>query len=75
MKKYTCDINGCEEEAIRHDIDVCNGYMASSGVYKSEKITTYEPFEKPSIQKYDLCEKHFRQWCKATYDINYTKSE
>lgn len=68
MKQYICDISNCEKEAIRYNIDVCNGYMSSSGVYKSNK-TTYEPFEKPSVQKYDLCKEHFKEWCKATYEI------
>jgi len=64
MKKTYCDIPGCQEEA-HEEVDVCHGYSLSTE--SNDKKTTYEPFEKPNLRKTDLCEKHFRAWCKATY--------
>ena len=72
MKKYFCDIPGCDEEAYSHDIDVCDGYTSSSKSSGMDKIY-YEPFERPSFKKVDLCKKHLKEWCKLTYQLLYNK--
>ena len=61
MKKHYCDIRDCKEEAYNLEVQMCSGYKTSSGNIK------YKPFEIPTIVTYDLCNKHFDKWCKATY--------
>lgn len=67
MKKYYCDIPNCNEEAWERDLDVCNGYKLSSE--SRDGTIEYKPFEKPHLEKVDLCEKHFTEWCKLTYQL------
>lgn len=63
VEKHFCDIPCCNEEAIKLGIDMCTGYLITTGKIK------YEPFERPQVLKHGLCEKHFKAWCKATYGI------
>ncbi len=63
MKKIFCDAPNCKEEADKEDLIICRGYLKSSG------SITYIPFEKPKLGKMDLCETHFRMWCKSTYEL------
>lgn len=64
-----CDIRGCEERAVKEQVDMCTGYSDYYGTF--EETTQYEPFEKPSVGKRDLCKKHFKIWCEATYTAFY----
>ncbi len=66
MKKIFCDINGCKNEAYSfQSVDVCCGYkLSSEGGGVNEK---YKAFEKPTIKKMDLCDKHYKKWLRATY--------
>lgn len=66
VKIYKCDVPDCNEEAHKLDIDVCSGYYTSNKSPNCQKIK-YEPFERPTIEKRDLCKEHFKLWCKATY--------
>lgn len=67
VKKHFCDIPNCKEEAVRLDIDMCTGYTL--GTQNEDRSFKYEPFERPEVVKCDLCKKHFKAWCKATYTI------
>jgi hypothetical protein len=73
MKKTFCDVKGCEEEAEK-EVDVCTGWLVS----RDSRILTipkeeFKPFERPTVRKRDLCSKHLREWCKATYESLYGK--
>ena len=72
MKKYYCDISGCNENAWKRGIDICSGYTISSE--SRSGIIEYIPFEKPHLKKVDLCDRHFTEWCKLTYSL-YEKVE
>lgn len=63
MKKYICDMLGCNENAVRDNITICDGYTTVIG------DTTYKPFERSSIKRVDLCREHFKEWCKLTYSM------
>jgi hypothetical protein len=63
-QKTFCDV--CNAETYGDSADVCHGYKKSSecgGV--TEK---FKPFEKPKVSKTDLCAKHYKLWCEATYN-------
>lgn len=65
MKLTKCDI--CKEDAY-HEVDVCHGFIESTT--DSEGTSEYKPFEvirDHQVRKTDLCEKHYKIWCKATY--------
>jgi len=49
------------------EILVCNGYSINErgDGYNIE----YKPFEKPELKKIDLCDEHFKKWCKLTYSL------
>ena len=74
MKKIYCDVLGCNEEAYKEQLDCCSGWTESitSSFLNTEK---FKPFEKPIISKKDLCEKHFKLWCKSTYEAFYHKTK
>ena len=74
MKKTFCDIDGCGEEAYVEDVDVCIGWIDWSKD-ASKKRTTFKPFDKPAKRKKDLCEKHYKIWCRATYEAFHGKVE
>lgn len=64
MKTRVCDI--CGKEALHHKIDVCHGFTTKTE--GRDGTFNYKPFEKNlKVSKKDLCEKHFKDWCKATY--------
>jgi len=69
VEKHFCDIPNCNEEAYKLDIEMCSGYYTSSKNYSTGKKIIYEPYERPTTKKYDLCDKHFKEWCNATYTI------
>lgn len=62
MKLILCDAPDCKEDAY-YRVKTCRGYKKSTG------DITYECFEKPTLGKMDLCKKHYRQWCEATYKV------
>jgi hypothetical protein len=68
IKRY-CDVRGCKNESWKEQIDVCCGWLQSTK--DSNKTEEFQPFEKPNLIKKDLCEKHFKIWCKATYEAFY----
>ena len=66
MKRVYCDFPRCKQEAWKEQLDVCWGYRTSSE--SSFKKVKYKPFEKPTLEKRDLCKKHFKIWCKVIYE-------
>jgi len=67
MRKIFCDIRGCKGEAVVEDINVCVGWTDYIEGFDGKK-ETFKPFNKPDVRKMDLCEKHYRIWCKFTYN-------
>jgi hypothetical protein len=65
--KHFCDIEGCKQEASNLDVQMCSGWKVSSQNSFGVEIS-YGVFEKPIIIKKDLCDKHFKEWCRATYN-------
>ena len=60
-------MRNCNKEVKKKDISICSGYKIS---YESRSgAINYEPFEKPTIIKVDLCDKHLRMWCELTYSL------
>ena len=68
MKKIFCDVPNCKEKAHKEDLITCRGYLTSTSSIKHFSIE-YLPFESPKLEKMDLCKKHFRMWCKSTYEL------
>lgn len=65
MERCFCDVEGCKEIAFQKQIDVCTGWLHSTDSFFGKK--DFKPFERPNVSSRDLCEKHFMQWCRATY--------
>lgn len=66
MKLTLCDAKDCKEEAF-HSVDVCHGFT-SSIEGPSGAARHFKPFTKGAdVVKFDLCERHFIAWCRATY--------
>jgi len=61
MIKTFCDIPNCKREA-RNNVDFCSGFTTSCGSKK------FKPFEKSIVIKKDLCDTHYKKWCKVIYD-------
>ena len=71
MKITLCDVGNCKKKA-NQNLDVCHGWTESeSSSIGSEK--RFKPFQRPHTMKYDLCETHFKKWCRATYVSMYGK--
>lgn len=68
--KIKCDIKGCKNKAAHEQIDCCTGWLEETSG-SNIPTTKYKPFEKPTFGKKDLCEKHFKIWCEATYKAFY----
>jgi hypothetical protein len=68
VTKTFCDAPGCKEEVYGEDpVDVCSGFMTRRE-QPGKPPEDFEPFEKGvTIRKLDLCPKHRKLWCKATY--------
>lgn len=73
VEKRFCDIAGCNEETWREKVDVCIGWLEATEY--GGKRTNFKPFEHPDVVKRDLCDKHYRMWCRATYEIFHGKVE
>ncbi len=59
----TCDVIGCKEHGYKK-VDCCNGWVIS------DHIKDYKKMEKPNDpRKQDLCESHYRAWCKLTIKL------
>jgi len=73
---FRCDIEGCNEpvHSKGKQIDFCTGYINYTESSFNGR-TNYEPFERPNINKRDLCENHLRIWCKAVHDAFFGKVE
>lgn len=71
MKRTYCDFPKCKEEAWTEQVDVCWSYRTSSE--SGSEIEKYKPFEKPILEKRDLCKRHFKVWCRAIYEAFFGK--
>ena len=66
-----CDIEDCKKKASERKVKLCSGYTEEEG--SSDGRTVYKPFENPDISELDLCRKHFKDWCEATYNAFWKK--
>ena len=72
MKITLCDAKDCKDEASR-SVDVCHGFTASIEPTVGT-IQYFKPFTKNAdVVKFDLCERHFIAWCRATYECFFGK--
>jgi len=64
---YKCDVQGCDWKSTWDifTVKTCRGYADR---INSEKI---RPFDRPNIEKMDLCREHYILWCKTTYELFY----
>lgn len=67
VTKKFCDVEGCDEEAFE-SVDVCYGWLESQQ-REGEPEKKFERFEQPDVGKRDLCFKHYKLWCAATYTV------
>jgi len=63
MKIIKCDIPKCDAAAY-HNVDMCHGFLES---YGRQQYAPFDRVRSGDILKTDLCNKHFKQWCIATY--------
>lgn len=64
MKITKCDIGGCGEDAY-NTVDICSGFVTND--FKGKEYKPFELVRDHQVSKHDLCEKHYKIWCKATY--------
>lgn len=73
MKISYCDIPKCKETSYKEDIDRCHGWDESHYDSLTDRKVVYRPFQKPNTTKSDLCEAHYKAWCRATYEVFFGK--
>jgi hypothetical protein len=72
MNKKICDIKGCGKDAY-HTVDVCMGWIDTRQKWE-EPEQKFKPFEEGlNVQRLGLCDKHFKLWCRATYEAFFGK--
>ena len=60
----TCDVKGCKKEAWE-EVECCVGWIVEDKFGKK-----YRKLEKPiKYEKKDLCEEHYKKWCKLTIKL------
>ena len=60
----TCDVIDCGKRRYKK-VDCCRGWIIEDDLNK-----LYKKMEKPTnVIKTDLCEKHWKEWCKLTIKL------